>query len=110
MITNESSWVVRGPKFMVPRHSSLTRSAVRPSRRYSMWSLFLIGSASGRGREVWRLVTVIGRVQRATRRHDLVDTVERGRVERHIGRAEQVVELGHRLRPDDRRGHGAVLD
>src|SRR4051794_1532433 len=34
MIARESSSDVSGPKFIVPRHNSLTCSAVRPSRRY----------------------------------------------------------------------------
>ena len=43
MIANESGSVVSGPKFIVPRQIGLTRSAVRPRRRYSMCVLRVAG-------------------------------------------------------------------
>src|SRR5690349_8663044 len=108
MITNESGSVVSGPKFIVPRQSSLTRSAVRPSRFSSMVSPLLgvrwsvRGAAAGRGREVGRFVAVVGSVEGPSRCDDLVDAVEGGGVERDVGRAQQIDELLLGLGADDR--------
>src|SRR3712207_4216436 len=44
MISNESSWPVRPPNIMQPRHNSLTLTPVRPRLRYSMLSLLRAGT------------------------------------------------------------------
>src|SRR4029077_19711254 len=93
MITNESSCVVSGPKFIVPRHNSLTWRAVRPSRRYSIYVSLVMDrlraplpfgrcavvsrsvSASGGRVEARRLVAVVAGVHGAPGRDDLVDAV-----------------------------------
>src|SRR3954471_5301715 len=111
MIANASGWLVSGPIYIVPRRSSLTLSAVRPSRRCFIGFLSRAVSAPAGGRgEIRRFVTVVGRVQRPAGRDDLVDAVERLGVERHVGTRDQVVELLHRLRPDDGRRDGRVRD
>ena len=86
-------------RHIVPRHR--TRAA-RASRRRG-WPA---GGGGRPGRSARAAASPRRRVQRDARRDDLVDPVEDVVVQHHVRARQQVGELVHRARADDRRGHG----
>jgi hypothetical protein len=64
-----------------------------------------------RGRlEGWVVEGVVGRVDGRAGRNDLVDAVQHGLVQDHVGRRQLALYLLHGARPDDRRGDGGVVE
>src|SRR5690349_16329706 len=80
---------------------TVTAEGYSPSARPAHTS-----DAALRGLQPGRGPAAVGVVDRGPGRDDLVDRVERGLVQAEVGAGERLVELFHRLRPDDDRGHG----
>src|ERR1035441_8645351 len=57
-----------------------------------------------------RLPAGVGGIQVRPRGNDLVNAVEGGRVEGHLGGSQLALQVLHRARTDDRRGHPRMLD
>src|SRR5450631_160134 len=107
----------RAPRLGLRLMLGLLRSAAsRPPWETGAWmrsgsGAFIDGSAAqtriveGRGQ-----VGLVERADGGAGRDDLVDLVEDVVGERDVGGGEQVVELLHRVRPDDRAGHAGMGD
>src|SRR3954454_25403153 len=95
---------------MVDGRGSVTAEAYFPPRAaaHTRGNASAVGEAALRRLHPWGDPVAVGVVDRGSRRHDLIDRGERGVVEADVRARDGLVELVHRLGPDDDRGHRRV--